>query len=120
METLKIDCGLREYRVNGKGILRLNPTDPNVYTRFEEMMETLPNMADQVESVKELDQQLKAALSRVFPNNDFDKLLGGVSLLAICANGQKVLDNLLEALAAVMEQGMEEYAQLLAQQVRDR
>ena len=117
METLKIDCGLREYRVNGKGVLRLNPTDPNVYSRFEEMMETLPNMADQVGSVKELDQKLKAALSRVFPGNDFDKLLGGVSLLAVCANGQKVLDNLLHALATVMEQGMEEYAQLLAQQV---
>lgn len=120
METLKIDCGMREYRVNGKGILRFNPTDPNVYARFEEMMEDLPNMAEQVTSIRELDQRLKQALTQVFPGNDFNKMLGGVSLLAICANGQKVLDNLLEALAAVMEQGMEEYARLLAQQVRDQ
>ena len=39
MEQLTIDTGLREYAVNGGpehggGVLRFNPSDPNVYSRF--------------------------------------------------------------------------------------
>lgn len=117
METIKIDCGLREYRVNGKGILRFNPTDPNVYARFETMLDGLPQMAEAADSIKALDQRLKQELAQVFPGNDFDKLLGGVSLLAVTPKGTKVIDNLLEALTAILEQGMEDYATLVSAQV---
>ena len=31
MEKLSFDTGIREYDVNGNGVLRFNPSDPNVY-----------------------------------------------------------------------------------------
>ena len=34
MQELNIDTGVREYRINGGGVLRFNPSDPNVYSRF--------------------------------------------------------------------------------------
>ena len=34
MEKLSFDTGIREYDVNGNGMLRFNPSDPNVYERF--------------------------------------------------------------------------------------
>lgn len=34
MDKLIFDTGIKEYEVNGKAILRFNPTDQNVYARF--------------------------------------------------------------------------------------
>ena len=31
---LNIDTGVEEFRVNGRGVLRFNPADPNLYHRF--------------------------------------------------------------------------------------
>ena len=38
MEQLFIDSGIKEYQINGKGVLRFNPSDPNVYARFLELV----------------------------------------------------------------------------------
>ena len=34
MQNLTIDTGVQEFSVNGRGVLRFNPGDPNVYHRF--------------------------------------------------------------------------------------
>ena len=34
MQELKIDTGVEEFRVNGRGVLRFNPPDQNLYPRF--------------------------------------------------------------------------------------
>ena len=34
MKKLNIDTGVEEFRVNGRGVLRFNPADPNLYHRF--------------------------------------------------------------------------------------
>ena len=34
MNQLNIDTGVEEYCVNGRGVLRFNPADPNLYHRF--------------------------------------------------------------------------------------
>ena len=117
MESIKIDCGIREFRINGKGVLRFNPADPNVYARFEEFMGALPLLAEETADLQTLDTRLKKQLGQVYPGNDFDKILGGVSLLAMAGNGHQVLMNLMEALIPLMEQGMEDYADALAAQV---
>ena len=31
---LNIDTGVEEFSVNGRGVLRFNPADPNLYHRF--------------------------------------------------------------------------------------
>ena len=36
MEKIQFDAGQRSYRINGGGILRFNPCDPNLYRRFME------------------------------------------------------------------------------------
>ena len=32
--TLSIDAGIQEFQINNGGVLRFNPSDPNVYNRF--------------------------------------------------------------------------------------
>ena len=34
MKKLNIDTGVEELSVNGQGVLRFNPADPNLYHRF--------------------------------------------------------------------------------------
>ena len=38
-QVLSIDTGVQEFEINGSGVLRFNPSDPNVYNRFMEMLD---------------------------------------------------------------------------------
>ena len=55
MEKIQFDSGVRSYRINGGGILRFNPGDPNLYSRFLEAVEKLQ------EAEKELTRQAETA-----------------------------------------------------------
>ena len=67
--------------------------------------------------MQEADRQMKEVLSWVFgPGNDFDKLLGGISLLAAAENGERVVTNLFAALQPVLTRG----AQLCAQHRKEQ
>ena len=110
MEQLTIDTGLREYAVNGGpehggGVLRFNPSDPNVYSRFC----TLQNQLQELE--QQADQRAKGLLAEVFgPGNDFDAMLGGTNLLAVAGNGERVITNLFAALQPILEAGARQCA----------
>lgn len=119
MEKIQFDSGIRSYRINGAGILRFNPCDPNVYGRFLEAVEKLqaveeelskqPEQIGEQDIVKALtaaDEKMKGILNWVFGgDNDFQKLLGGVNLLAVAENGQRVVTNLFAALEPVLVEG---------------
>lgn len=127
MEKLNFDSGIREYKINGNGVLRFNPSDPNVYARFMDAMDQIravetrlvdkakemETATDREESgaavlklMREADKETKKILSDVFgEGNDFDKILGGVNMLAVAGNGQRVITNLLEALQPIMVEG---------------
>lgn len=113
MEKLNFDTGLQSYRINGGGVLRFNPADPNVYARFLEAAERikaaeaeLEGSPDALAAMTALDKKVKAMLSEVFgAGNDFDALLGGVNLLAVASNGERVVTNLLTALQPVLTKG---------------
>ena len=119
MEKIQFDAGQRSYRINGAGILRFNPCDPNVYARFLEAVEKLQAVeAELTEQSKDIqseqavkllaaaDEKMKHILNWVFgADNDFHKLLGGVSLLAVAENGERVVTNLFAALEPVMIDG---------------
>lgn len=126
MEQLIFDSGIKEYQINGKDVLRFNPSDPNVYGRFVEAMDkikavekkmvakakTIENKESQesgesvIRIMCETDRQMKAILNEIFGReNDFDKLLEGVNLMAVASNGKRVITNLIEALQPIMEQG---------------
>lgn len=118
MKKIKFDTGLQEVAI-GSGVLRFNPQDPNLYARFMEAADKLVAVEQEMiakgETVKEnqvvgllreADRKMKDILDWVFgTGNDFDAVLGGVNLLAVATNGQRVVTNLFEALEPVILEG---------------
>lgn len=124
MEKLIFDSGIREFQINENGVLRFNPSDPNVYARFMEAAEKIKAVEeDMVRDGKELgseagaevlklmsnaDRDIKCILNDVFgKGNDFDTILGGVNLMAVATNGERVITNLLTALQPILVDGAE-------------
>ena len=111
----KLDLGLKAYPM-GQGVLRLNPTDPALYRRFEKAAQEMQAVFQDANSLEAADGKLKKLLSGVFPGNDFDSLLGGVSLFATGKNGKTVLQNLLSTLMPILTAGAESCIQSLTRQ----
>lgn len=120
MEKISFDSGVREYRLNGAGVLRFNPGDPNIYARFLEAAEKIrlveQELRQQAEKettgeaairmLSQADRKMKDILSWVFGDgNDFQKLLGGVNLMAVAENGERVVSNLFAALQPILTEG---------------
>lgn len=127
MEKIRFDSGIKEYRLGDLGVIRFNPGDPNLYARFleaaekiaaleEDMAQKAKNIGENdgvqvVKILQDADRQMKQTLNWVFGNAaDFDSLLGGVNLLAMGANGERVVSNLFEALQPVLLAGAKAYA----------
>lgn len=132
MEKLIFDSGIREYKLGAGGVLRFNPSDPNVYARFMDAMDKIRSVeeglvaqAKEIEGLenqeqsgaavlrimRQADQQTKKILSEVFgEGNDFDKILGGVNMLAVANNGERVISNLLAALQPILVEGAQNCA----------
>lgn len=118
MKKIKLDTGITTVAL-GSGTLRFHPADPNLYVRFQEAVEKLQSVESELVAkaadaqgegiaklLQEADRQMKEILNWVFgPGNDFDRLLEGVNLLAVAANGQRVVTNLFEALEPVLVEG---------------
>ena len=133
MEKIQFDAGQRSYRINGNGILRFNPGDPNLYARFMEAVEKLQAVEtelmqqgesaqgeDIVKLMGSADEKMKSILNWVFGgDNDFHKLLGGVNLLAVADNGERVVTNLFAALEPVLVDGAKRCAADLAKVSRE-
>lgn len=132
MEKIQFDSGVRSYRINGGGILRFNPGDPNLYSRFLEAVEKLQEAEkelsrqaetaqaqDIVKLMTQADEKMKNILGWVFgESNDFHKLLGGVNLLAVADNGERVVTNLFAALEPVLVEGAKRCAGQQAEKAR--
>lgn len=127
MEKISFDSGIKTYRINGTGVLKFNPGDPNIYARFLQAADKLQTVekalieeakslqeadgAGVVQLLSKADREMKQVLSWVFgQDNDFDKILCGVNLLAVAENGQRVVANLMEALQPVLIAGAERCA----------
>ena len=132
MEKIQFDVGQRAYRINGAGILRFNPGDPNLYSRFldavEKLKEVEAELTRQAETVQgeeivklmtQADEKMKGILGWVFgPENDFQKLLGGVNLLAVADNEERVVTNFFAALEPVLVEGAKRCAGQQAEKIR--
>ena len=118
MEKLQFDSGVKSYRMNGGGVLRFHPGDPNLYSRFLEAVDKFRALeqelaqscaqeeADILRVLEEADEKMKKLLNWIFGgDNDFQKLLEGVNLLAVADNGERVITNLLQALEPVLLDG---------------
>ena len=126
MKKIKFDSGMEEYRLGG-GVLRFHPGDPNLYARLTQAEEKLVDIekklvedakdqgADPIRLLHAADREMKQVLGWVFgPGNDFDVLLEGVNLLAVGANGERVVTNLFAALQDILEAGVERCARQAA------
>lgn len=132
MEKIQFDSGIRAYRINGGGVLRFNPGDPNLYARFLEAVEKLraveQELTRQAEDVQDAnivmlmtqaDEKMKGILNWVFGGeNDFQQLLNGVNLLAVADNGERVVTNLFGALEPVLVEGAKRCADEQAAKAR--
>ncbi|MBQ8797230.1 MAG: hypothetical protein IJZ56_03430 [Oscillospiraceae bacterium] len=125
MEILNIDVGIKRYQlVEGGAPLSFNPGDPNVYARYMEVVPKIKaveqemagkanavdaNAADAskqaLKIMRETDLRMKNLLNQIFgEDNDFDKILKGVSLMAVTENGI-VINNVLDVLTPIMNAG---------------
>ena len=128
MDNIQFDSGMRTYCINGDGVLRFNPGDPNVYARFLEAVDKLKAAEEEmtrqgdtadavriVELMTQADQKMKQILNWVFGgDNDFGRILKGVNLLAVADNGERVITNLFAALEPVLVEGAKRCAAELA------
>ncbi len=120
MIKLNFDSGIREYDLGGEIPLRFNPADPNLYARFVESAGKITELEKAmvvkgegvedgevaVQILKETDAEIKALLNEVFGNsNDIDKAVGGVNLMGVGENGERIVTNLFAALTPVLEKG---------------
>lgn len=120
MEKISFDSGVRSYRLNEGAVLRFNPSDPNLYARFLNAGEKIAQVEEKLrrEATSEMsgeeaiillveaDNKIKKILSWVFgEENDFQKLLCGVNLMAVAENGQRVVTNLFAALQPILTEG---------------
>lgn len=132
MEKISFDDGIREYSLNGLGVLRFNPSDPALYQRVLEMEEKFRQLEESMtrrleggmpmpQAVREADRELKALLSWVFGgDNDFAGILSGVNLLATAQNGRQVAENLLDALGPILEKGAESLVRQKVTEAREK
>jgi len=130
MEKLIFDTGLKSFTVNDGGVLRFNPSDPNVYARFVEAAAKIQAVEDDMvkkaqsikaegeeageaalKLMKEADQEMKKILGWVFGEiNDFEKIFAGVNLMAVGENGERVITNFISALLPIMQSGAQKCA----------
>lgn len=136
---LNIDDGVIRLNINDNGVLCFNPGDFNLYNRFLELVQELPEIekrylnaheaqeadADEIStarrelgSAREIDSEVKKRLGDVFGGADFDKLLGGVNCMACGSNGEMVITNLLNALKPYLENGVKQHAERVAEKAK--
>lgn len=131
---IQFDSGVEELMLNGRGPLRFNPSDPNLYYRFHNVFGRIQELekeynqrvealeeaevddkgfaksSEVLNIMKEMDGRVKALLSEVFgEDNDFDNLLDGINIMAFGSNGERVVTNLLNALLPIIQAGTKKY-----------
>ena len=127
MEKITFDSGIREFEINDNGVLRFNPGDPNVYARLLDALDDIKAVeSDLVERSKDIQQDDGAAVLRLMSNadkrmkdilsgvfgqeNDFNEIMGGVNVMAVAGNGERVITNLLNVLMPIVQEGAERCA----------
>lgn len=127
MEKLTFDSGIKEYQINGSGVLRFNPCDPNVYARLLDSLDEIKAVENDLVAnareipqedgtavlrlMKDADKRMKEILNGVFgAENDFDEIFGGVNFMAVGGNGERAITNLLNVLTPIIQEGAERCA----------
>ena len=122
MQKLNFDLGFKEFEIGG-GVLRFNPSDPNVYSRFVEAADKLTGIEQRLTAkakeyegkkageamlqlMKEADKETKELLSWIFgAQNDFEAIFCGANILGVGSNGERIITNFIHAVQPILEKG---------------
>lgn len=125
MNKLQFDLGIQEFQINDSGeLLRFNPSDPNLFNRFLKLPDKISEIEQKIKEVNEntsiedgidaiakADNEVKLLLNEVFGNNnDFDKILHGINIMAVGSNGNRIIVNLFNALLPIFQSGAQKSA----------
>lgn len=115
MERIKINDGSKSYEIVNQedkvlGVFTFNPTDTNIVERYNAVAEELKEAVKNVEGGGE--QTLVAASNKI--KEKFGELIGGntetfftiTGPLTPLSNGQLFVENILEAIAQIIEKEM--------------
>lgn len=133
MQNLNIKTGVKEYQVTEGGApLRFNPADQNIYSRFVNSIEKIKAIeteasknavsvpetvedagAEALRIMADADRKMKNVLNEVFGgDNDFDKILCGINLLAVNEDGKRIMEAFMEAITPILTDGAKTYADM--------
>ena len=116
MKEIKFDTGIKTYQINDSGVLKFNPSDPNLYKRFKDLRVEIEQIQkdynersksaetgeDAIDLLAEYDARVKKSLAHVFgEENDFDSILSGANVMAVASNGELVITNFLDAMRLI-------------------
>ena len=122
MQKLNFDLGIKEFEIGG-GVLRFNPSDPNVYSRFVAAADKLTGIEQRLTAkakeyegkkageamlqlMKEADKETKELLSWIFgAQNDFEAIFCGANILGVGSNGERIITNFIHAVQPILEKG---------------
>ena len=122
MQKLNFDLGFKEYEIGG-GVLRFNPSDPNVYFRFVAAADKLTGIEQRLTAkakefegkkageamlqlMEEADKETKELLSWIFgAQNDFEAIFCGANILGVGFNGERIITNFIHAVQPILEKG---------------
>lgn len=125
MNKLQFDLGIQEFQINDSGeLLRFNPSDPNLFNRFLKLPDKISeieqkikevnentSIEDGIEAIAKADNEVKLLLNEVFGNNnDFDKILHAINIMAVGSNGNRIIVNLFNALLPIFQSGAQKSA----------
>ena len=103
----------------------LRPRSCTLDAELTEQLKALPAEPDDARAERGLalltdyDHRIKALLTEIFGGeNDFDKVLEGVNLAGTGANGKRVVQNLLDALTPILQDGAAQHLQTTAANAR--
>ena len=145
MAGIRFDTGAEEYDINGRAVLRFNPTDPELYAcildfqekedEYEQRFAALQNdmtgetdeeglpvgAAELVRAMRQLDGELKADLRRIFgEDNDFDAIFDHRNALALNTDGETILSGFLTAIAPYIKNDAGERTEVAAKLLEAR
>lgn len=122
MQKLNFDLGIKEFEIGG-GVLRFNPGDPNVYSRFVAAADKLTGIEQRLTAkakeyegkkageamlqlMNEADKETKDLLAWIFgAQNDFEAIFCGANILGVGSNGERIITNFIHAVQPILEKG---------------
>lgn len=122
MQKLNFDLGIKEFEIGG-GVLRFNPGDPNVYSRFVAAADKLTGIEQRLTAkakeyegkkageamlqlMNEADKETKDLLAWIFGSqNDFEAIFCGANILGVGSNGERIITNFIHAVQPILEKG---------------